>query len=286
MHRIIHHCRSAEGIEAISLDSDRAFPRHAHDEFGVGLIVRGAQRSWSGRGAVVAQAGNAIMVNPGEVHDGAPLGTQPSRSWRMLYLAPELVTGIAAQEGIDEIELTNPAVHDAQLTSAVNRLYMHVMTGNAAAGKTAGTALLAREEALVMLVARLLGRHANRPLARTETAPAVRIARDRLDAAPADPVTLAELAALSGVSRFQLLRGFAREVGITPHAYLVQSRTRLARALITHGSPIVDAAAQAGFADQSHLTRAFTRQFGISPGRYALALRASSGIAREGHAKR
>lgn len=31
------------------------------------------------------------------------------------------------------------------------------------------------------------------------------------------------LAALCGMSRFQLIRGFARETGITPHAYLVQS---------------------------------------------------------------
>jgi AraC-like DNA-binding protein len=267
MHRVTHYRCIPEGIEAISLDSDRAFPRHTHDEFGVGVMVSGAQRSWSGRGAVNAHTGDAIMVNPGEVHDGAPLGTHPHRTWRMLYLAPALVTGIAAQEGIDYFELTHPAVRDAWLTAAVERLFARVVAG--------GTTPLARDEALVMLVAWLLARHANRPLPRAGGAPAIRMALERLDAAPAAPVTLAELAALSGVSRFQLLRGFAREVGITPHAYLIQSRTRLARALIGRGSPIVDAAAEAGFADQSHLTRAFTRQFGISPGRYALALRAS-----------
>jgi len=31
------------------------------------------------------------------------------------------------------------------------------------------------------------------------------------------------------------------------------------------------AAASAGFADQSHMTRLFTRAYGVSPGRYALA---------------
>ncbi|MBN3750550.1 helix-turn-helix transcriptional regulator, partial [Burkholderia sp. Se-20373] len=102
-------------------------------------------------------------------------------------------------------------------------------------------------------------------------APAIRLARERLDAAPAAPVSLAELADLSGVSRFQLLRGFARELGITPHAYLIQSRARLARALLASGLPIADAAAEAGFADQSHLTRAFARQFGITPGRFTQA---------------
>src|SRR5207253_5313103 len=101
--------------------------------------------------------------------------------------------------------------------------------------------------------------------------PPTRMACVGRDGAPAAPVSLAELASLSCVSRFQLLRGFARELGITPHAYLLQSRTRLARAQLASGRPIADAAAEAGFADQSHLTRAFARQFGITPGRFMQA---------------
>jgi AraC-like DNA-binding protein len=97
-------------------------------------------------------------------------------------------------------------------------------------------------------------------------------ALQRVDSAPDTPVSLAELAALSGVSRFQLLRGFAREVGITPHAYLVQRRVRLARQLLADGQTLAKAAVQAGFADQSHMTRAFVRQLGITPGRYRAAI--------------
>lgn len=264
MHRVTHYRRTIDGIEAISLDSDRAFPRHAHDEFGVGVIVSGAHRSWSGRGQVDALAGDTIMANPGEMHDGMPIGTDAGRRWRMLYLAPALVADVAAEEGLGGIELVHPAVRDARLAAAVGQLHVRIVDG--------GNLPLARDEALVMLVAGLLARHANRALPAAGVAPAIRIARERLDAAPAASVSLAELAGLSGVSRFQLLRGFARELGITPHAYLVQSRARLARALLANGRPIADAAAEAGFADQSHLTRAFVRQFGITPGRFAQAV--------------
>jgi len=98
------------------------------------------------------------------------------------------------------------------------------------------------------------------------------MARQRLDEVPEVPTTLAELAALSGVSRFQFLRGFARETGITPHAYLLQRRVRLARQLLIAGRALAEAALEAGFADQSHMTRAFRRQFGVTPARYRAAI--------------
>ena len=110
---------------------------------------------------------------------------------------------------------------------------------------------IALEEDLLRTLAHLLRRHGTRPRSVSLTSPAVAIARQRLDEAPEVSATLAELAALSGVSRFQLLRGFARETGVTPHAYLLQRRVRLARQLLIAGCAPAEAAQDAGFADQS-----------------------------------
>ena len=118
----------------------------------------------------------------------------------------------------------------------------------------------------------LLARHGSRPLPVAGPAPLVARALQRLRESPERPATLAELAALSGVSRFQLLRGFARTVGVTPHAYLIQQRVRLARRLLAAGRRPAEVAAEAGFADQSHLTRAFRRQLGVTPARYRAAV--------------
>ena len=92
-------------------------------------------------------------------------------------------------------------------------------------------------------------------------------ARARLDDDPATPVSLAELAASAGVSRFAFLRAFRKQVGTTPHAYRLQAQARLARRLLLGGMAADEVAACAGFADQSHLTRVFARQFGMTPGR-------------------
>lgn len=63
-----------EGVEAVEADTAHSFGRHTHDQFGIGVITRGAQRSASGRGPVEAGPGDMITVNPGEVHDGHPIG--------------------------------------------------------------------------------------------------------------------------------------------------------------------------------------------------------------------
>lgn len=93
-----------------------------------------------------------------------------------------------------------------------------------------------------------------------------------IDADPGNPsLTLARLAATAGVSRYQLIRAFSEQRGLPPHAYIVQRRLAMARWMIRSGRSLADAAHSAGFVDQSHLTNAFRRQLGVSPGRYARA---------------
>ncbi|GAA0614670.1 hypothetical protein GCM10008943_32310 [Paenochrobactrum glaciei] len=48
----------------MSADTSHAFGRHTHDQFGIGIIMRGAQKSMSGRGGVKAEARDLITVNP------------------------------------------------------------------------------------------------------------------------------------------------------------------------------------------------------------------------------
>jgi AraC-like DNA-binding protein len=70
------------------------------------------------------------------------------------------------------------------------------------------------------------------------------------------------------MSPFALLRAFRAETGLPPHAYLNQLRVRLARRLLDDGLAPAVVAAEAGFADQAHLTRHFKRVVGVPPGAY------------------
>jgi AraC-like DNA-binding protein len=247
----------------MTLASNHHFPRHSHDQFGIGVIAFGAQRSWSGVGHVEASAGDVIMVNPGEMHDGAPLHGDV-RGWRMVYLDPTVVAGEVEDEIVGLVEIVRPVARDPLLARHFARLFACLTALRADC--------LAREENLLRSLLYILRQHGTARPSSGGPSPSVARALQRLNSAPDTSVSLAELAALSGVSRFQLLRGFAREVGITPHAYLVQRRVRLARKLLASGHTPAQAAVQAGFADQSHMTRAFVRQVGVTPGRYRAAV--------------
>lgn len=247
----------------MTLVSNHHFPRHSHDQFGIGLFAFGGHVSWSGIGTVRASAGDVIMLNPGEMHDGRPLNDD-ARGWRIIYIDPAVLAREVEEELIGPKEIVRPVAQDPVLARQFARLFACLTSSSADR--------LAKEESLLRSLIYILRKHAGaRPLHRGPS-PCVAKAIERLHSFPEEPASLAELAALSGVSRFQLLRGFAGEVGITPHAYLVQLRVRLARRLLANGLPPAQAAVQAGFADQSHLTRAFVRQVGITPGRYRAAV--------------
>lgn len=255
------------GVEAVEADTPHAFPRHTHEQFGIGVILRGAQRSASGRGPVEAGAGDVITVNPGEVHDGAPIGGA-SRAWRMLYFDPSLVADAVADrtEGRRaSSEFPRPVVTGGGSVDRFLRLFRAMTTEER---DTAGTL---REEALLLLLAAVASERGE--IAEERRVPeGIRIARSLVDDDPSAPVSLSDLARESGLSRFQVLRGFARETGLTPHAYLVQRRIAMARRLIARGTPLAQAAAACGFSDQSHMTRVFVRMYGVSPGAYAEAV--------------
>jgi AraC-like DNA-binding protein len=253
-------------VYCTDINSARHYGRHWHATYGLGLLESGAQSSASGQGQVEAHAGDLITTNPGEVHDGRPIGGA-SRRWRMVYLEPAVIASMLgdpqSRAGAD-VALTRPVIEDARLRAALRELFRRVENGGAGQPPT-DTHVLACEESLVQTCALLLNFHSTTPPAR-EIEVDLRRVRERLGDDLLKPPTLAELAAMSGLSKYQVLRRFEKTYGIPPHAWLLQQRTERARGLIRNGLSLAQAAAACGFADQSHMNRLFIRHFGFTPG--------------------
>lgn len=98
--------------------------------------------------------------------------------------------------------------------------------------------------------------------------PGIRRALRHIERHYTDPLQLDELAALSGLSVCRFVTVFRRQIGLTPHRFICRCRVRLAKTLLRQGVPAAQAATEAGFFDQSHLSRHFKSFCGVTPGRY------------------
>lgn len=92
---------------------------------------------------------------------------------------------------------------------------------------------------------------------------------DYIESEFAQPVSLLELSAISGLSPSHLTELFQREFGCSPYSFLIERRLTEAMRLIAHSSePLARIAFAAGFVDQSHMTRAFRARVGCTPAQY------------------
>ncbi len=93
--------------------------------------------------------------------------------------------------------------------------------------------------------------------------PRVLAAARRLARVPATPVPV--LAGALGLGERQLRRRFAAAVGYGPKTFARVERFRAALALVRAGEPLARAAAEAGYADQAHMTREMAVLAGRTP---------------------
>jgi AraC-like DNA-binding protein len=232
---------------------------HTHSTYVIAIVTRGAERLRVGAHRHVAAKGAIILVNPEEVHDGEA-GTEEGWAYRTLYPPASLLRQVAAELGGRNLPAFRHAViEDPGLEAKLIDAHRLAETGDVDA-----------EAALFVSLRLLILRHADPHVAaeaeiRPACAQRLERYRDFIEANLAAPIDLATLAGLAGVTRFQVVRDFKRQVGLTPGAYIRLSRHKAAASYIEQGLSLAEASAAAGFADQSHLTRVFRSIQGISP---------------------
>jgi AraC family transcriptional regulator len=101
----------------------------------------------------------------------------------------------------------------------------------------------------------------------------VRRAKEILSANLDGRMPLKEVARECRLSVSHFSRAFRRTTGAAPHSWLLTHRIEAAKTKLRDGRlSLSDVALACGFADQSHMTRVFTRIVGISPGAWRRTL--------------
>ena len=248
----------AAGIErwAASLVGVQFAP-HRHDTYAIGMTLTGVQ-TFRYRGELRhCLPGEWHVLHPDEEHDGAP-GTDDGFGYRIFYIDPALIQ--AALPGALPF-VPDPVIRhvDPAMTA-----YLRDISGPLDDIESAE---------LTASIADTLRHHAGP--AHTRPAPDI-AAMSRVRTLLADDPTTAhpaaELERIAGYDRWSIARQFRAAYGTSPTRYRTTRRLEVARQLLRAGMSVADAASSSGFADQSHLTRAFKSAHGITPGAWLSAV--------------
>ncbi|CAM3763253.1 AraC family transcriptional regulator [Ectopseudomonas alcaliphila] len=250
------------GVERIEAwFAGHGYDPHRHDTYSIGRTLAGVQ-SFNYKGSLChGVPGNTLVLHPDELHDGMA-GTNAGFRYRMAYVDPALIQNILGGQPLPFISggLSNdPRLyraseafvqaldHPLEMLEEQDALYDLAMALHAVAGKPRGRKRLdyrAAERARAFIMEHL---HSG--------------------------ITLEMLEQASGRERWSLSRDFRTLYGTSPYRFVTLRRLDCFRRLALNGFTLVDASLAAGFHDQSHMTRHFTRSYGVSPLRWLARLR-------------
>jgi AraC-like DNA-binding protein len=243
---------------------------HFHDEYQLMFVHEGSREIRFGRDSRVFGAGALTVVNPGESHS-TQCGGELGSSFRTMHLpvaflmdAIDALGKHTASEPLFRFEIPGPSTARSFLTA---HLACEVRLDS-----------LRADDLLVDFVSNLIDNselQGRRPQSRSVDRE-VRLAREYIDGHFARELTLDELAAAAGISKFHLVRKFKRAMRMPPHAYQIRIRLKYAKHLLAQGMPIKKVAAEVGFVDASHLGRWFRQIVGFTPAYYQRMVRPMS----------
>jgi len=236
---------------------------HRHDTYAVGITVAGIQTFRFRGQRWHCLPGQCHILHPDEPHDG---GTEAASGfgYRMVYVDPSLVQ--AAHGGRPLPFVAHPVIDGGRLPQGSAVEIWDFDEAISDVGRT--------ELVLAVLDLLCAASSCAVPGGGALEFVGVQRVRDLLIASPARERTMDELERVADLDRWTLARRFRAAFGTSPSRFRTLRRLDQARQAIRSGMSLAHAAIEAGFADQSHMSRQVKRAYGLTPGRWAALLAA------------
>jgi AraC-like DNA-binding protein len=248
--------------------TQHSFERHSHATYSIGLTSSGVQTFHCGGSLHVSLAGDLILFNPDQAHDGQR-GAPEGFGYSILYVPQDALADLHDADA--GIALARHFAHPVARDPLMAQAYRHALGAIGQRGES-----LRAEELTRTLLTGLLRRHGETRLevkARSAGTARMERVRDYLCAHACEDVTVQALAEVAGLSRAHLTRAFSLHFGVPPHVYLNAVRLRRAQRAMLDGSLLAEVALACGFADQAHFSRRFKGSFGVAPARWLRQMR-------------
>lgn len=234
---------------------------HRHERASLCFVLEGGLTERIGRGERECGAATLIVKPRDEVHSDR-FHAGGARCLNIVVDHERLAALHGAFPALDEVQFEE----DPALAVPGQRIALEL-------GRTDDLTPLVVEGLVLELIGGTL-RSARLRRARASASPWLEEARALLHARFAGRVALSEVAAAVGRHPVHVAQRFRQRFGLSIGAYVRRLRVEhVARRLAAGGEPLARLAAEAGFADQSHMQRVFKACLGVTPTAYRRARR-------------
>lgn len=242
-------------IARVCHEAGARYGRHAHERAYLALVQQGSHEEEVGRESEVAQSATVVVMPSGVAHANR-IGAKGARML-LVTLEPTL-------REFARLPTRWRVLHGGP----VARVFLRLRQTLALPLESERTTI---EELLLELVDVIAGL----PERVSVSAPrCVGSARAMLSDNASEPFLLRDVARHTHVDAAYLARAFRRAEGCTMGEYRRRLRARKAARLLGNGRmPLAEVAFVAGFADQSHLSRVFKTEYGVTPLRFQRLMR-------------
>lgn len=239
-----------------------SYSKHWHDELAIGLIQKGVEGLDFNGSKIHIPQNNIVAINPGEVHTGFS-GCDSGWTYRMFYFDTSLIKELMQEQNIFNFPcIINPSIEDKNLFN--NLLKLHISLENEHLS-------LERDSFLVYSLVQLFSKHSTIKFKNNKSYKDFdvnKIIRDYIIDNLKENISLEELSLLVNRDKYQVIRNFKKQYGLTPHQFLILLKIKRSKELLEEGFGLTDIALECGFFDQSHLGRNFKSVYGLTPGVY------------------
>ena len=229
------------------------FKKHFHTSYSIGLIIDGAYKLDIENKQIVSKSGEIKVINPYELHiaDG-------NVSWEYINFMPSSnFIKKLADEMCDNDNSCNIKFRTNIKDKIATNLYLRVFNSL--------KKNIEYEENLIIFISYLLENYASNEFKVKQIPANIKNSLEYIHINFLQNLTLDELAKISNVSKYHFIKTFKKEIGLTPHQYILDLKLEYAIKLIKQKTPLSQIAYICGFSDQSHFIKSFKKYFGFTP---------------------
>lgn len=238
------------------------FPNHFHEYYVIGFIEKGQRYLLCQGQEYIINPGDLLLFNPHDTHSREQIDGK-ALDYRGINVMPDVMEKAVKEiTGAESLPyFTQNVLFRHELTSSLKELHVQILQKEKA---------LQKEELFLNLLEELIRTYSDVTFLERAPEPSdeVKTVCGYLEEHYTENIKLDDLSGLTGWSKYHLPRSFTKQKGISPYSYLETVRINQAKKLLEQGVKPIDAAFQTCFSDQSHLTKFFKRQVGLTPKQY------------------